>query len=197
MVYAHQMQISVALKTPPAEEPVTLNEAVNYLKLPTTPSVETDLVTRCIKAAREDMENEYSVAMITQTWTQRMSCFPSGRCIELRRRPLQTITSVKYRDESDSQQTLSASDYIVHPQPVYGLIEIKQDKSWPSTFERLDAIEIEFVAGYGAAAAVPSRLFQELLLRLTEKYENRGEMLPENFKRHPAIGSWSDRVIHV
>ena len=46
--------------------------------------------------------------------------------------------------------------------------------SWPSTYDRLNAIEITFLAGYGATAAtVPETIKQAILLLLAHYYENR------------------------
>ena len=85
--------------------------------------------------------------------------------------PLQSITSVKYYDYSDTLQTLASLNYAaaVSTDGV-GRVLFNRDFSFPNLNpNRQDPVQIEMVTGYGSAAAIPGvaktaiRLFAEAI----------------------------------
>ena len=52
-------------------------------------------------------------------------------------------------------------------------IVLQYDQDWPSFRVQPDPIEIEFIAGYGDAADVPTSIKEALMVRVTDKVENR------------------------
>ena len=80
--------------------------------------------------------------------------------------PLDSITHVKYYDGTNTQQTWTENtDYSVHTFiNQKGFIEIMDGIDFPTLYDRADAVEIKFKAGYGtgasdAAFAIESCLF--------------------------------------
>ena len=114
-------------------------------------------------------------ALVTQTWKWRVCEFPIERRIYLPFPPLQSLTSIKYYDADNVEQTFSSSNYGVNPRAFRGFVELNRSASWPGTYERFDAVTLEFVAGYGAAAAVPQAIKQAALLLIGDMYANRGD----------------------
>ena len=79
------------LKTAPAVEPVTLEEAKLHLKV--DGAEDNTLITTLITTARELAERETKRAFITQTWQMYLDQAP--QIIEIPKPPLQSIVSIK------------------------------------------------------------------------------------------------------
>ena len=142
--------------TPPASEPVTVDELKDYLRISDTAS--DSLLTELIAAARRDVEMRTRRALITQTITATFPAWPdSDKALPLPVGNALAISSVKYRDDSNTQQTVSSSDYfLVGGQP--GGVQFDDSFQSPSIYEREDAVEIVYTAGFGAASDVPALL---------------------------------------
>jgi len=163
------------LVTAPAVDLLSLAEAKEHLRVDHTD--EDDLITAYVAAVSSSLEagfGEIGRALITQTWKLYMPSLPSDGRIVLPFPPLQSVTSVTYRDTDNAEQTLSASAYRVVAQSESGLIEQVDGAAWPSTFNRADAVTITFVCGYGDAASdVPEGIRMIARLLLAHWYENR------------------------
>lgn len=163
----------MALKiiTPPAEEPVTLAEAKLHCKI--DGSDDDALITGLIVAAREQAENRTGRALVTQTLELALDVFP-GAEIELPRIPAQSIVSVKYLDSNAVLQTIDASHYALDN---YGSQQNwampARDYSWPDTADSANAVKVQYVAGYGAAAAVPASIKAWMLIAIATLYKQR------------------------
>lgn len=160
--------------TEPAAEAVTLTEAKAFLKIDT--SDENDLITILSQAAREMVEIRIGRSLITQTRTIKMDYFPKTDTILLPNGPVQSVTSVKYYDEDEALQTLSASDYWVDI--TSGISRIVVKDSWPSIYDMPNAVVIVYVCGYGASSTyVPKPLKQAIYLIMAHLYENRQNVI--------------------
>ena len=163
--------MGLTLKTAPATEPLSLADAKLHLAVTTTD--DDALITDYIAAARSMLENQTRRAWITQTLVLTLPQFATTR-IELPRPVLQSVTHVKYYPSDGGAQATLTEDthYRVDTASTFGAIELVYGQSWPATIARHDAVEIEFVAGYGAAGSdVPPDLIQALKLALSELYE--------------------------
>ena len=157
--------------TPPALEPVTLTEAKTHLRI--TSSDDDTYITALIVAAREWCETYTGRQFVTATYTATMEAFSDSRIV-LPKPPLISVTSVKYYDTANAQQTLSATYYasLTHATP--GYVELNYNYSWPSTYTRSDAVEIIYTAGYGAtAASVPDCVKHAMKILVSHMYEMR------------------------
>lgn len=167
---------STSLKTAPATEPLRVEEAKAHLN-----EVETDndaLIGTLIQAAREYVETYTRRALITQTWYLKLDGFPCMP-IMLPRPPLVSITSVSYVDSNGVTQTWveGAAGYQlvkpVGPKAQYAAILPAYSISYPSTRCQPESVTIEYVCGYGAAAAVPASIVAAMKLLIGHWYENR------------------------
>lgn len=89
------------------------------------------------------------VVLITQTWRADFNKFPGARRLDLPLSPVQSVT-VNYFDDDNVSQTQAASKYALHEDshgPYLWLDE--NETSWPSTYDRRDAVQISTVCGYG------------------------------------------------
>ena len=89
--------------------------------------------------------------------------------------PLQSVSSVKYIDTAEVEQTVATSVYqTVVNGTSGGFVELKEGQSWPSGLvAQSDAVRIQFVAGYGATSAVPLTIKSAALFIIGSMYENR------------------------
>lgn len=170
------MSLPLTLAVAPAEEPITLTEA----KLQARVEVSTDdtLITALITAGRELIEEQTWRALITQRWDYYLDVWPAGDTIILPRPPLRSIVTFEYTDQAGATTAISASDYVVDVASEPGRLRLKGTATWPSaTLRELNGVHIRFEAGYGAAAAVPTRYKQALKLLVGHWYENREAIL--------------------
>jgi uncharacterized phiE125 gp8 family phage protein len=163
--------MGLTLTAAPGTEPIALAEAKLHCKVDVTD--DDALITALIVAARRLAEQQTGRALVTQQWKQTLDAFPVA-AIALDLPPLQTVESLKYYDTDGAQQTLAAgTDYTVHTSTPLGLVAPAYGTTWPATRDMLEAVEIAFTAGYGAAAAVPQEIKQWMLLQIGHWYENR------------------------
>lgn len=138
---------------------------------PTTNTTTDPMFMSFIKAARVSAEGYTRRALMTQTWDLVLDCFP-GWEIYIPKPTLQSIVSITYLDTNGTSQVLSADQYVVDTQstpgriiPAYGLI-------WPSTRGQINSVTIRFIAGYGAASAVPDGIKSWMKIRIKHLYDN-------------------------
>ena len=161
----------LVLVTPPAEEPLTLTEAEEHLRI--EDGADHQVTSRLIAAAREHVESYTWRALVTQTWELALDEFPSG-AIDLAKGRLGSVVSVRYRDSAGVEQTLDAGAYQIDDVSEPGRILPAPGTSWPSTEAgRVNAVRVRFVAGYGGAAAVPTPIKAAMLLLVGHLYEHR------------------------
>jgi uncharacterized phiE125 gp8 family phage protein len=167
----------LSLATPPAAYPVTVAEAKAHLRI--EHALDDTYIETLIKAVTAELDGRQGLlrrALITQTWDYSLPWFPVVRRICVPMPPLQSVTSVKYFDANNVEQTFSSDNYEIIAQDEQGYIALKQSASWPGTYEREAAVTIRFVAGYGAdGSAVPANVRAAMLLRIGELYANRGD----------------------
>lgn len=174
----------ITTTTAPTVEPVTLAEVKKHLRLATTDAEaaaytsEDDLLNRLITVARTQAEQETGRAFITQTKTMYLDGWPDEDFIRL---PYPTLQSaaVTYRleDDDDYDETLSTVDTDIVSEP--GRVVLQPNESWPSGTLYTDRpIKIVFVCGYGDDADdVPENIKSAILLKISDLYENRGEVV--------------------
>lgn len=159
----------------PAEEPVTIAEAAQHLRLLGSPIYEVDKLTMCLQAAREWVENATGVLLVQREVTAYAPIFADY--LVLPHRPVQSITSVKYYDEDNALQTASTALYGLHANidSVYRV----DGQDWPDTFTRPDAVQVTYQAGYASGspvnyqANIPAALKSAVLLITAELFEQR------------------------
>jgi len=167
--------MGLALYTAATENPITTADLKAHSHIDT--SDDDAQVAAYIAAATQDTESYLWRQLCTATWVLTLDRFPWSDYIDLPRPPLQSVTHVKYYDLSNTQQTLSTGDYDVDTSTEPGRIYIDRSVGWPSVYDRRNAVEIRFVAGYGAAGAVPEMIKQSIRMKAAHWYENREALI--------------------
>jgi len=162
---------SYQITVQPATEPITLVEAKAQLRVDFT--YEDDYINTLITTARKYCESYTNRVFITQTWRQNEDYFTNP--IKLKVNPIVSLTSLKYYDTNEAQQTITdlpanfQKDFLSDVGSIYeGLTN-----AFPSIGDTINPIEIITVCGYGAAADVPLDIKHAIKLLVSHFYENR------------------------
>lgn len=163
----------LTLNTAPTSEPVAVEDLQAHSVIAT--GTDDDLISDMIATAREQIEDETGRALMTQTWVLKLDGFPDEDVIYMPRPPLASVTSIAYVDTNGDSQTWSSAEYDVDISSKVrkGRITPAYGYSWPSTRDEMGSVTITYVAGYGAASAVPRQLKQALMLLVGAMYEHR------------------------
>jgi len=175
--------MALKLKTPPALEPVSLSEAKTYLRI--SDADDDAFITALVTAVRQRFEEWTGRSLITQTWVLWLDAFPRSenknapgegyfelpvshfdavkRLIEMPRAPLISVTFLKTHDAANTETVFDSSNYLVDAVSQPGRIALNQGAEWPAGLRGVNAVEIEFVAGYGDASSVPEPVKQGML----------------------------------
>lgn len=174
---------------PPAAEPVTLADALAHLRV--SAGIEDAYITSLIPAAREACEQRTERTLISTPWRLQLDAFPDA--IELLRPPILSVESVQYRDVDGATQTLDPQDYVLDNAREPGWLVPAPGRTWPEVGEGINAVVVNYTAGYGASAAsVPTPLKQWILLALTDLYENRAAHGEKPVVRHNFVDALLD-----
>lgn len=154
-------------------KPLSLDEAKAHLNI--DHSDDDVLVLALIDAAVSHLDGYSGImgrALLTQTWKINAKCFES--CMRLPVGNLLSVTSVKYYDASNVQQTLASTVYGAYSDTSGPYIALKYNQSWPSVYTREDAVEITWTAGYGPAATdIPPAIVHAIRMMIGHWYANR------------------------
>lgn len=164
------------LKVAPAAEPLSLDEVKGNLRLAGVTS-EDDLLASMIASAREHVEKVCALALLEQTWTLRLDTW--AHVIELPMVPAASVAAVRYLDGDGVLTTLAPDQYTASLDaavPHKGTIRPAYGEVWPTAWEHVDAIEIEYIAGFGVQAAdVPTNIRRAMHMMVGSFYEAREE----------------------
>lgn len=163
--------MSITLITAPEAEPISLAEAKAQCSVDS--SDWDTLLTLYIQAARQKAEGELQRALITQTWEQRLDAFPDAE-VMLEKPGVLSIVSVKYLDTSGVEQTLAPSAYALDAAASPGWLYPADGTTWPTTDDVINAVRIQYTAGFGPAAAdVPAPIRAWMLLTIGYLFAQR------------------------
>ncbi len=164
----------LVLKTGPASTVVSLAEAKTFLRIDSDYDDDDTYITNLIDVATSVVEEFTRRRLISQTFNIFYDEFPSY--IDLQIGEVASVTHIKYYDTSNSLQTLAASNYDVDTKIRPGRIYESENGDFPDTFERPNAVEVEFVVG-ATAGEVPAPIKQAMFIVIGRYYENRQDVV--------------------
>ena len=167
--------MAIRVVTGPAVEPITIDDLKNDLKVDADLTADDALIRALGIAARRVAESIQNRALITQTLELALDGWPGGNTLEIPRPPLQSVTSIKYYDEDNTERTLDSGSYFLDTYSQPGRVVLKADQSWPDAVLRpASGVIVQFVAGYGdEESEVPETTVQAIRLLVGHWYENR------------------------
>jgi len=155
----------------PATEPITTAEAKAHLRVDF--SDEDTYIDTLIVSARKYCEAYCNRVFITQTWRQNENEWSNP--IQLKVNPVLSVTSLKYIDTTESQQTITDTSANMQKDLNSDVAKIYEGltNTFPSIGDSINPIEIITVCGYGAASDVPDDIKHAIKLMVSFFYENR------------------------
>lgn len=160
--------------TAATEEPVSRDEAKRQCSVAKENSAFDLLLDDYRKAARDYVERYTNRQLCTATYDLQLDMFPVGVTpIYIPRSPLQSVTSATYLDADGNSTVWASSNYRVITSTDPGKITLGYQKVYPATYSVSGAVTVRFVAGYGAASAVPLGLKHAILLLVSHWFEQR------------------------
>lgn len=187
-----------ALVTAPASEPVTADELRAHLR-ETVDGLPYDQADALIAEARELIEERTGLAMINQTHRMALDYWPVGReqwwdgvrdgaisdmgaangirAVTLPRYPMSSITSVVVYDEASNATSVVVADtFDIDTYSKPGRMVLQSGATWPIALRGSNAIEITYVAGFGAtSASVPAILRRAVKQVAAYLYSHAGD----------------------
>ena len=186
------------LLTPPAVEPVGLNEAKAYLGV--LDSAEDSLISNLITAARQAVEQYCGRVLISQSWRLTLDTWPQETIIhgglrddvallaanhrlgggvveiQLPKPPLQAVMAIRVYSAAGLAATIPASNFVMDGAATPGRVVMTSGASLPVIGQSARGLEIDFTAGYGASANdVPAVLRQAVLQAVKALYGRDGD----------------------
>jgi uncharacterized phiE125 gp8 family phage protein len=169
------------LLTPPAVEPLSLDDAKAYLRVANTD--DDDLIAALIAAARGHVEAATRRALITQTWRLSLDAWPASGRMAVLPAPLQSVAAARVYDLGGNAQAIDLQGFVPDAVSAPGVISFVP-WSMPMPGRDHGGIEIDVVVGYGAAASdVPAPLTLALRQLIAHWYENRGVVASDSGDR--------------
>lgn len=206
--------MTLTLVTPPATNVVAMSDIYDALVMdvqgsPPEPE-NASTITRYRDAAEAYLDGPGGVlgrALVTQTWRLDLNGFPSGGryvpgmghvdcgAIVLPLPPLQSVSSITFVDTNGDTQTLATSVYqVVNRQRQPSMIVEAYGQSWPSTRDIYHSVSVTFIAGYGAAADVPSDIARAIELLVGDMDKHRSSsVVGRAVAELPALGRLIDK----
>ncbi len=158
------------------EEIITLEEAAEFMRAEFSESEE-NLIESLITTARIMCEEYLFRRIGVQTVELRDKGFPVNNAPIILPSPLISVTSIKYFDTNNVEQTLSADEYIVSNSAPGIILPVN---SWPNTSLAGDSLRVVFVTGYSNSGEspmqseeLPKTIKIAMLMQIADMYENR------------------------
>jgi uncharacterized phiE125 gp8 family phage protein len=169
------------LITPAAGLAVTLDDAKTNLRIDLDRTDLDVLVEAWIRGVTGHAEHYMNRSILHQVRQLTLPRFPSE--IKLERSPLVAVGFVKYFDEANVERTLDPAAYQVATMLEPGAIMLQPGTRWPATYDRVDAVQVQYTCGYGDdPASTPPEFRLYILAKLLEMFD------PVSSNAPPSVG---------
>lgn len=195
---ARDIQWEDRLLVAPKGEPLDLADVKIQRRLPATPSAFDVRFAEFIAAARQQLEEETGLQLLTATRQCLLETFPIQRTITVGRGPVQIVTRVAYLDATGVEQTLDPATYTTFPPPAAegspsipalggpfarpGGIQLAATATWPAALDQPGAVRITYLAGFGDTADTVPALLKYALHQYVGDFHRFAENQVENIK---------------
>lgn len=161
----------------PGTEPVSLAEVRAWCRIDDDFTDDDTMLQGLIVAYRTQAEHETGRKFLSTTLEQVLDAFPAAE-LELAEQPISSITSIKYLDETGTEQTLDNAAYVLDTASSPAFVLPADGYDWPSTFDGINAVRVRFVQGWSAAdnpLCAPLRLWMRM--QIETAYKLRGSIV--------------------
>ena len=168
------------LVAPVTTYPVTLAEAREFLRVPSTVTADDSLINLLIESATKFGENETNRVFIDREFIAKFSMIEISRFeaypfIQIRRSPLVSLDSVKTTIDG-SLVDVNSDNYDLKETSSFARVLFTDSLSCDDIPYPL---QMEITVGYGAAASVPEDIKTAIKTHINFMYENRGDAIAD------------------
>ena len=157
---------------------IDLIDARLHLKTPSNITAEDDLISSYIAAANKYIEEATGLVVSLSTLAGWLDCWPADSLITINKGPIVSVDAVKYYNAANILTTMTPDvDYFVDTVSQPARIQIVNE---PDLYERVNAIKVEFTAGYSGIVNVDDRIKQALRLMITQCEQDRASYVKGN-----------------
>lgn len=171
----HDPRFSVNTTVDVTEEPITLAQACAQVRQEV--GNDDTVIGDLIPVARKYVENITGQCLCLRTAEIAYDTFPFpfGEMV-MPFGPLNSITSITWRDFTNTLQTMDASQYLVDTHSVLGAAYLPLFNYWPWQVAQSHSVKFTCVFGYGSVVSglIPEPLIHAVKMALENLYENRG-----------------------
>ena len=201
------------VNTEPVQEPISLQEAKEYLRV--DDSTDERVVRPLIETSRRIAEEHLGRTLMTTTYTLYTDSYDElsyhlwegirtgpdlsnyKNYINLPKCPVQSVTSVSTFNDSDVETTFASSRYYVDNVREPSRIILRKGETFPSALRVANSIKVVYVAGYANSYAIPEPVRMGMLQHIAFLYEHRGDMYEAASPMPPMIKNmYAPYVIH-
>lgn len=156
------------LVAPPQTLAVSLEEAKSQLRIDGNDM--DALVEAWVDGITEHAEHYTGRSFINQTWRVTLDRFPEA--IKLYHPPVSSVVQLKFYDKDGVLRTLHPADYELDNASEPGYIVPAVGVQWPESQDRINAVIVEFVCGYGEThASMPKGIKTYIIAKLVEQFD--------------------------
>lgn len=173
--------MALSLVTAANEEPVTVDEQKEHLRIDADDNHDDSFIYTCIVAARQWIEGQTKRSIKPQTWDYSIDygwpTVDGMHRIDLPLNPVKAIGdtspevfSITYVDDDGASQTLASSQYTLVSRRYGSYIVPAYNVSWPTVRNVPNAVVVRFAAG---ESTVPEVLNMAVMVLASHYYEHR------------------------
>ena len=160
------------LSTPPAENPVTLDEVKAHCVVDYDD--DNDLIDSLTGAAIAHLDGFRGIlgrAMVSQTWDMSLGAWSRSICLPV---PDVSAVTITYSDVDGVSQTVAGANVGIHAITSGTLVYLSDDFDLPALESgNIAPVTVSFTCGFGAAADVPEALKTAIKALVHTWYNNR------------------------
>lgn len=156
--------------TAPATLAVSLADAKDYLRIEQDDAAHDRTISRLIRTYSKDAQHNARRTLVHQGWRLTLDEFADA--LKLDFAPIVSVGSIRYYDETNTLQTLDPADYYLDNASAPGYVVPAPGRAWPTTFDRANAVMVDYTAGYGPDAdSVPDEAQQYILAKVAVDFD--------------------------
>lgn len=203
----------IKVHTEPAQEPVTLQEVKEYLRV--EDSTDERTLRPLIETARRFAEEHMGRTLVSTTFQQFWDSLDEmedplfegvrqgpylnyyKNHLVLAKGPVLSITHVKTFNDNDVETVFASSKYYLDNAREPARIVLRTGETFPTALRVANAIEVQYVSGYSSVYSIPEPIRLGILQHIAHLYEHRGDMYEAKNPYPPMLKSlYAPYVIH-
>lgn len=135
------------LVTPPQHLPVTVQDVMLALRIDEDMEAEVESQIRAAVQHYEGWKGVLGICLVSQTWREDFESF--DRSMPLALRPVQSVTSVKWRNAAGDEATVPGGSYVLSTDAAgRSRIQFLTSFALPTDLREVAPVSIEYVAGW-------------------------------------------------